>query len=68
MSKYLETIYFIDEYSPDKYPQKFCDHLVKKYFICNGNSKAELLDIGSGKGFLALLTGTTLYYIVGRKI
>ena len=50
MSKYLETIYFIDEYSPDKYPQKFCDHLVKKYFICNDNSKAELLDIGSGKG------------------
>ena len=25
-------------------------------------------DIGSGKGFLALLTGTLLYYFVARKI
>jgi len=25
-------------------------------------------DIGSGKGFLALLSGSVLYYFVGRKI
>jgi len=27
-----------------------------------------LKDIGSGKGFLALLIGTFLYYFIGRKI
>ena len=25
-------------------------------------------DIGFGKGFLALITGTLLYYFIGRKI
>jgi len=27
-----------------------------------------LKNIGSGKGFLALITGTLLYYFIGRKI
>tara|TARA_B100000315_G_scaffold98453_1_gene90477 strand:+ start:91 stop:258 length:168 start_codon:yes stop_codon:yes gene_type:complete len=25
-------------------------------------------DIGYGKGFLALISGTVLYYLIGRKI
>jgi len=25
-------------------------------------------DIGSGKGFMALITGTILYYLIGKKI
>ena len=47
---YLETIYFKDEYSPDKYPQKFCNYLTERYFKMEGDSPETLLDIGSGKG------------------
>ena len=43
---YLKTIYPIDEYAPDKYPQKLCDYITKRYFKKWGT----LLDIGSGKG------------------
>lgn len=53
MLNYLETIYFRSEYAEDKYPQKLCDHLIKKvikpYFSNNIEGKS-LLDIGSGKG------------------
>ncbi|MBA4349524.1 MAG: hypothetical protein C0415_06010 [Thermodesulfovibrio sp.] len=47
---YLQTIYSVDEYSPDKYPQKFCNYLSEKYFNIKGASSKTLLDIGSGKG------------------
>ncbi|MFC2059499.1 class I SAM-dependent methyltransferase [Chloroflexota bacterium] len=47
---YLETIYFADEYSPDKYPQKLCDYLTERYFKMEGDSPKTLLDIGPGKG------------------
>lgn len=47
---YLETIYFVDEYAPDKYPQKLCNYLTERYFRKEGDSPKTLLDIGSGKG------------------
>jgi len=50
MPNYLETNYFVDEYGPDKYPQKLCDFLTEHYFISDGKSAPTLLDIGSGKG------------------
>jgi len=52
MSNYLETIYFRDEYSPNSYPQKLCNHLVSTYFMKEGQSVdgKSVLDIGSGKG------------------
>jgi len=39
------------------------------FAILSWCQESELLpkDIGSGKGFLALLTGTLLYYFVGRR-
>lgn len=48
--RYLETIYFTDEYGPDKYPQKLCNYLTERYFKVEGDSPKTLLDIGSGKG------------------
>lgn len=50
MPNYLETIYFADEYAPDKYPQKLCNFLTERYFRKKGDSAQVLLDIGSGKG------------------
>jgi len=50
MPNYLETNYFIDEYAPDKYPQKLCNFLTECYFKNKGDSAKVLLDIGSGKG------------------
>ena len=50
MSKYLETIYFADEYAPDTYPQRLCNFLTERYFGKEGDSPRSLLDIGSGKG------------------
>ncbi len=47
---YLKTNYFNDEYSPKKYPQKFCDYLSGKYFNKAAGASKTLLDIGSGKG------------------
>lgn len=47
---YLKTIYFVDEYAPDKYPQKLCNYLTERYFKVEGDSPRTLLDIGSGKG------------------
>jgi 2-polyprenyl-3-methyl-5-hydroxy-6-metoxy-1,4-benzoquinol methylase len=53
MSNYLETIYFRDEYSEGKYPQKLCDYLldsiIKPYFDGEVEGKS-LVDVGSGKG------------------
>lgn len=46
MDSYLDTIYFIEEYGADKYPQKLCNYITNKYFITRG----KVLDIGSGKG------------------
>ncbi len=48
MPSYLETMYFADEYAPDKYPQQLCNYLTKRYFVKEGTK--TLLDIGSGKG------------------
>ena len=50
MPGYLETIYFVDEYAPDRYPQKLCNYLTEHYFKKEGDSPGVLLDIGSGKG------------------
>jgi hypothetical protein len=40
------------------------------FAILSWFQESELLskNIGSGKGFLALITGTILYYFIGRKI
>lgn len=48
MPNYIETNYFVNEYAPDKYPQKLCNFLTEHYFK-NSENKL-LLDIGSGKG------------------
>lgn len=50
MPNYLESSYFMDEYAPDKYPQKLCNYLTERYFRKEGDSPKVLLDIGSGKG------------------
>ena len=51
MGTYLETMYFRDEYSEDKYPQKLCNYIIDKYFTSNGSLEGKkVLDIGSGKG------------------
>ncbi|MBU4288999.1 MAG: class I SAM-dependent methyltransferase [Proteobacteria bacterium] len=50
MPNYLDLNYPEDEYSPDKYPQKLCDYLTKRFFLNKGHSGKVLLDIGSGKG------------------
>ena len=50
MPNYLETMYSVDEYAPDKYPQKLCNYLTERYFKKEGDSPRVLLDIGSGKG------------------
>ena len=54
MPTYLETIYFIEEYGENKYPQKLCNYIYERYFkdyISKNNIKnPRLLDIGSGKG------------------
>jgi len=50
LPSYLETIYFEDEYAPDRYPQKLCDFLTERYFKKAGDSAKVILDIGSGKG------------------
>jgi ubiquinone/menaquinone biosynthesis C-methylase UbiE len=47
---YLELNYPEDEYGPDKYPQKLCDYLTRRFFFSEGHSGKVLLDIGSGKG------------------
>lgn len=54
MPSYLETIYFTEEYGPDCYPQKLCNHIYENYYksalIPNTEQQPRLLDIGSGKG------------------
>ncbi|MDR4508946.1 MAG: methyltransferase domain-containing protein [Candidatus Brocadiaceae bacterium] len=50
MSNYLKTIYFADEYDPEKYPQKLCNYLTERYFKTKEGARPVLLDIGSGKG------------------
>ena len=54
MGSYLETIYFVDEYSEESYPQKLCNYIAENYFYRHeGNKKVcsgRLLDVGSGKG------------------
>lgn len=47
MPSYLEIFYPIEEYSPDKYPQKLCNYIARRYF---SGIQGKLLDIGSGKG------------------
>ncbi len=50
MPNYLEVNYSVDEYAPDKYPQKLCNFLTEGYFKKEDGSEKKLLDIGSGKG------------------
>ncbi|MFC1989892.1 class I SAM-dependent methyltransferase [Chloroflexota bacterium] len=50
MPSYLEAYYSVDEYAPDKYPQKLCNYLTERYFREEGDSAKVLLDIGFGKG------------------
>lgn len=54
MGKYLETIYFTEEYGKNDYPQKLCNYIYsrfyKEYVTKNRSKKLRLLDMGSGKG------------------
>ena len=54
MGKYLETVYFTEEYGENDYPQKLCNYIYsriyRKYVTKNRSQKLRLLDIGSGKG------------------
>jgi len=46
MSKYIETMFPIDETSPSSYPQKLCSYISSKFYPYQG----KLLDVGCGKG------------------
>jgi 2-polyprenyl-3-methyl-5-hydroxy-6-metoxy-1,4-benzoquinol methylase len=52
--RYLETIYFEDEYSEQAYPQRLCNYLAQEHFYLLEDKKkifkGNLLDVGSGKG------------------
>lgn len=50
MPNYLEAYYSVDEYGPDRYPQKLCNFLTEHYFKNKGSANKVLLDVGSGKG------------------
>lgn len=50
MPSYLETMYFSDEYAPDRYPQRLCNYVADRYFKMAAERRGSLLDVGSGKG------------------
>ncbi|MFA5856740.1 MAG: class I SAM-dependent methyltransferase [Candidatus Pacearchaeota archaeon] len=54
MGKYLEVIYFKQEYSEKDYPQLLCNYVYERFFKehikKNNISNPRVLDIGSGKG------------------
>jgi SAM-dependent methyltransferase len=52
MPNYKQIVYFKEEFGVDDYPQKLCRYIYEIYFkkYLKKTGKAELLDLGSGKG------------------